>query len=138
MTYVYDDGGRAAAGFKSDKDCGIRAAAIALNIPYREAQRLLRAAAKRGKQGCGQISRGIYKEDFDSFLKAHGWAWHSAPKFEGRKARYSDLPKGRVIARMARHFAAVIGGDLRDTWDSSQKMVYGYWAETGSAQRKAK
>ena len=64
-----------------------------------------------------------------SALEKLGWVWHSAPKLEGRKARFSDLPNGRVIARMARHYAAVINGELNDTWDSSNKMVYGYWAK---------
>lgn len=129
MEYVYNDGGRVEAGFRSGTDCGIRAVAIACVVPYKEAQKILRFAAKKGKQGNGSISNGIYKEDMTSALKSIGWVWQSAPKFDGRKARYYDMPKGRVIVRMAKHFAAVIDGVLQDTWDSSEKMVYGYWKE---------
>ncbi len=127
--YIYDDGGREEAGFKSKGDCGIRAISIACEISYNESRKLLKEYAKRGKAQSGQISKGIYKEDLEAALNSIGWVWHSAPKFEGRKARYNDLPKGRVIARMAKHYAAIIDGDLRDSWDSSHKMVYGYWRE---------
>lgn len=126
--YKYNDGGRTEAGFKSEHDCGIRAVAIACELSYNEARALLKRSSKLGKMGSGQISKGIYKEDMTHALRTIGWRWCPAPKFEGRKARYSDLPKGRVIARMAKHYVAVVNGEIHDTWDSSQKMVYGYWS----------
>jgi hypothetical protein len=39
------------------------------------------------------------------------------------------MPTGTVIARQASHYVAVINGLAQDTWDCSQKMVYGYWAK---------
>ncbi len=125
--YKYDDGGRSESGLKSKTDCGIRAVSIACEIPYQEARTLLKEFAARGKQGSRAISRGMYKEDMDTALRSIGWVWKSAPKFDGRKARYADLPHGRVIARMAHHYAAVVDGVLLDAFDSSHKMVYGYW-----------
>lgn len=127
--FRYNDGGRSKTGSKSDTDCGIRALAICCGVDYKTSQKILRKAAKNGKNGSGQISKGIYKEDMDSALITLGWKLRPAPKFSGRKARYSDLPKGRVIARMAGHFAAVVDGVLEDTWDSRDKMVYCYWSE---------
>lgn len=125
--YIYNDGGCSAAGFKTTTDCGIRALAIACELSYQDARKILKKAAKSGKMGNGQIAKGIYTEDFNSALESLGWKKVSAPKFTGRKARCDDLPKGRVIANMARHFAAVIDGRIHDTWDSSEKMVYNYW-----------
>jgi len=127
---VYDDGGRKVAGFKTQTDCGIRAVAVACGLPYKQARKLLQEHARKGKAGNGAIARGIYKEDMTSALESLGWVWRSAPKFTGRKARYTDIPRGRVIVRMARHYAAVIDGNLHDTWDSSRKMVYGYWEKS--------
>lgn len=127
--YKYDDGGRSEAGMKSLSDCGIRAVAIACGMDYQAARKLLKEYAAKGRQGNRAISRGIYKEDMEAALNSIGWKWYPAPKLAGRKARYSDLPKGRYIARMARHYAAVIDGELRDSWDSSGKMVYGYWGK---------
>lgn len=126
--YTYDDGGRVAAGMKSQGDCGIRAIAIAVGMEYHTARKFIKEFAKVGKQGNGQISQGIWKEDMTSALKSIGWVWCSAPKFEGRKARYSDIP-GTAILRMARHYSTVKDGTLYDSWDSSHKMVYGYWAK---------
>lgn len=127
--FIYNDGGRALAGVKTQTDCGIRAMAVACQITYNEARERLKDASAIGKLGSRAIARGIYKEDMTSALKLLGWVWHSAPRIEGRKARYIDLPKGRLIARMSKHYAAVIDGELHDTWNSSRKMVYGYWAK---------
>jgi len=128
--YIYNDGGREAAGMKTKTDCGIRAVAIACEMTYSEARLLLKDASAVGRKGSRAIARGIYKEDLTFALKELGWEWRPAPKFDGRKARCSDMPKGeRVIVRMAKHFAAVIDCQIHDTWDSSQKMVYGYWTK---------
>ena len=127
MAYTYNDGGRAEAGFKGVMDCGVRAYAVALQVPYKEARRILKKHTKAGMAGDGALSKGIFKKDYDSALKAAGWEWHKAPTFPGRKARHYDMPKGRVIVKMAKHFAAVVDGELQDVFDSSDKMVYGYW-----------
>jgi len=126
-SFVYNDGGRSEAGFKTQTDCGIRAVAIACDISYKDARGILKKAAKNGKQGNGQIANGIYKEDLNTALETLGFKWSPAPKFEGRKAKHYDLPKGKVIAKMSKHFVAVIDNVIHDTWDSSEKMVYGYW-----------
>ena len=128
MSYQYNDGGARAAGRKGNTDCGIRSVAIACDMDYMDAVKLLKEFAKRGKAGSAAIAKGIYKEDLDAALRSIGWTWHSAPKFDGRKARYSDI-EGTAILRMASHFSVVIDGVLHDTWDSSNKMVYGYWSK---------
>jgi hypothetical protein len=126
--FQYNDGGRSAAGFKGKSgDCGVRAMAIACEIPYKEARARCKEASAVGRMGSKSIARGIYKEDMTAALAKLGWVWRSAPKIEGRKARCSDMPKGRVIARMSHHFVAVIDGVAHDSFDSTNKMVYGYW-----------
>lgn len=130
-SYVYNDGGRADAGLKTQTDCGIRAVSIACGISYSESRAMLKTASKNGKLGSRAIARGIYKEDLSSALEELGWHWKSAPKISGRKARCSDFSsEGTIIARQARHFVAVIDGVPHDTWDSSEKMVYGYWQKS--------
>jgi len=134
MTYQYTDGGRVEAGFKSLGDCGIRAVAVACEMSYQDARKLLKEYANKGRQGSRAISHGIYKNDMDAALRSIGWQWNQAPKFKGRKARYSDIP-GRAILRMAKHFSVVIDGTLYDSWDSSHKMVYGYWSKRMSRKQ---
>jgi len=129
MTYQHNDGGRALAGYKgSAGDCGARAIAIALGMDYKTAYNLLAEANK--KAGNAKSARnGISKEIYSDVLKTLGWVWISAPKFEGRKARCSDMYPGTVIARQAGHYVAVINGIPQDTWDCSHKMVYGFWVK---------
>jgi hypothetical protein len=81
-------------------------------------------------QGAGSVLPPDIKKVYIPFLEQQGWKWVSAPKFEGRKARCSDMPKGVVIARQAHHLVAVIDGVPNDTFNPSHKMVYGYWAKT--------
>ncbi len=141
MNFIFNDGGRKEAGYKgSAGDCGARAMAIALGMDYKSAYNLLAKANK--EMGFAKSARnGIHKNIYDSVLNKLGWKWVSAPTFKvldgyknsegkilfGRKAKCSDMPAGIVIARQAGHFVAVINGIPNDTFDSSQKMVYGYW-----------
>ena len=129
ISYLYNDGGRKASGRKgSARDCGCRAMAIATGKSYDECYKML-ADQNHKSRGKRTARNGILKKDYDKVLNQIGWEWCSAPKFEGRKARHYDMPSGVVIARMARHFVAVIDGVVHDTWDSTEKMVYGYWAK---------
>ena len=126
--FVYNDGGREASGRKGTAgDCAARAMAIALDLDYDDCYKAL-AQANKNSGRPKSVRSGIMRGDFNVVLVEHGWVWHQAPKFHGRKARCSDMPAGRVIARQARHFVAVIDGVPQDIFDSSDKMVYGYWS----------
>ncbi len=124
--FIYNDGGRSASGRKGEaRDCGVRAMAIALGLPYDQCYRELAQANKEA--GYKKSARdGLYKDVYEKVLNKHGWFWKPAPKFEGRRAKAADT-EGVCIARMARHFCAVIEGVPQDTFDSSEKMVYGIW-----------
>lgn len=125
-TYSYNDGGRAASGRKGKTgDCGVRAMAIALGIDYDLAYREL-AEANRQFGFAKSARNGLHRNVYDQVLARHGWIWTPAPRLVGRKARCSDLA-GTVIARQAHHYVAVIDGIPQDVFDSSMKMVYGYY-----------
>lgn len=128
MSFNFNDGGRALAGFKGTAgDCGVRAVAIAFGLDYKEVYKELAQANK--DFGFSKSARnGLHKNVFESVLNRYGWVWHKAPTFVGRKARCSDLI-GTVIAKQAHHYVAVIDGVPNDIFDSSNKMVYGYWAK---------
>lgn len=126
--YIETDGGRAAAGFKGHTgDCGVRAMAIALGLDYKDCYKEL-AQAHKECTGEKTARKGIHKSIFNDVIRKYGWVWHSAPKFNGRKARAIDMPKGPVIAQMRNHYAAVIDGTVCDSWNSTNKMVYGFWS----------
>ncbi len=128
MKFVFNDGGRASTGRKGTAgDCAVRSMAIALNLSYDDCYKEIATANKNF--GFAKSARnGVMKNVFDHVLKQHGWIWHPAPKFVGRKARCSDI-SGTVIARQAGHYVAVIDGVPQDIFDSSDKMVYGYWVK---------
>ena len=129
VDFIYNDGGRIASGRRGVAgDCAVRAMAIALELDYDACYKEI-AQANKDNGRAKSVRNGVMKDVYSAVLKHHGWVWHPAPKFKHVKARAEDMPDGVVIARQARHFVAVIDGAVQDIWNSSQKMVYGYWAK---------
>jgi hypothetical protein len=140
IPWVYDDGGRADAGFKGKAgDCVARAIAIAAAIPYREVYDRLaqetgaQRAGKRGKRSAS-AREGINtkRKWFKDYMASLGFVWTPTMQIgAGCKVhlRSDELPDGRLIVSTARHYVAVIGGVVRDTFppDHDAICVYGYW-----------
>lgn len=137
--YQYDDGGRAAAGFRGTTgDCSCRAIAIALELPYREVYDALNEAAKtwerprRGKRR-SSARTGVAMETLKRFLADRGWQWIPTMRIgQGCRVhlRAEELPTGRIIARVSKHLVAVVDGTIHDNHDPSRggtRCVYGYW-----------
>ena len=144
MQFVYDDGGRAEAGYKGDADdCVVRAIAIATGKPYQEVyddlfelNRLNNKNPRRCSPRDGNTTRKVY----DAYLASLGWEWTATMQIGSGcqvHMRQDELPSGRIIVRLSRHLAAVIDGVLHDTHDCSRggtRCVYGYWQEAGRGE----
>lgn len=147
--YRYDDGGRAAAGFKGEApgDCVTRAIAIATGMPYREVYDLVNATAKelaaqyprtiKLRKGESAARNGVPDRRITAKVIADlGWRWHPTMTIgQGTTVhlRREEVPGGRVIVRVSKHLVAVIHGVIHDTFDPSRdgtRAVYGYWTET--------
>ena len=149
MEFVYDDGGRSRY-FEAEHvgDCVCRAIAIATGRDYREVyddlNRLAKQEhAKKGKAKNGRARRarssardGVYTATAKKLLEQeYGWEWHPTMGIgTGCRVhvREDELPYGRLILNLSRHFAAVIDGELHDTYDCSRggtRCVYGYWTK---------
>ena len=144
MRWVYDDGGRAAAGFRGwTGDCVTRAIAIATELPYRDAYDLINTAAlderprtrRDGSLGRRSSARlGVARLTTRRLLADLGWNWTATMGIgTGCKVHLRDgeLPGGRIIVRLSGHVSAVVDGVIRDTLDPSRggtRCVYGYWA----------
>ena len=131
-SWIYSDGGQAAHRSLRSGYCAVRALVHATGMKWKDAEQHLRRFAIEGKARDGRLSSGMFKEDFSAALAALGWHWQSTTKIEenGRKRqpRPRDIAdQGQVIASQARHFCFVDHGVVKDIWDSSEKMVYGYW-----------
>lgn len=135
MSFVFDDGGREAAGFRGDTgDCAARAMSIALGLPYADVYaELADANAEAGR--ARSMRYGIYRKAYDAVLARHGWQWVPTMRVgEGCRVhlRADELPAGRIIARVSKHFCAVIDGVVHDTQDPARggtRCVYGYYTK---------
>lgn len=145
MKHIYHDGGRAAAGFKGvARDCLVRALAITTGRPYQEVYDAVNAesakervsATKRLKSSARD---GVFMATAKRVVANMGGTWvaTSGPG-AGFKAhmRPDELPAGRIIVRVSKHYAAVIDGVLYDNHDCTRggtRGVYGYWSFPGVA-----
>lgn len=139
MRFVYDDGGRAAAGYTGTSgDCVVRAIAIATQIPYQIVYNGINLAAvgeRRGKRkrGVSSARNGVYKPTYRRFLHALGWSWQPTMQIGSGctvHLRDNELPSGRLIVSVSKHLVAVLDGVLHDLDDPSRdgtRCVYGYF-----------
>ena len=77
MDFVYNDGGRAAAGYKGRAgDCAVRAIAIATPKPYQEVYDAINAVALAEKVRKGRRSSarsGVSRTTYERYLCGLGW-----------------------------------------------------------------
>jgi hypothetical protein len=139
MNWVYDDGGRKAAGFLGKAgDCVTRSIAIATRLPYSHVYALLNEQARRELPTGGRRSsarNGVFRHTCQQVLEALGWRWVPTMKI-GAGCRVhlkaAELPAGRLIVRCSKHTTAVIDGIIHDTYDPSRagtRCVYGYFTK---------
>lgn len=130
--FEYDDGGRAAAGFRGDAgDCVTRAIAIATEQPYRvvydtldglcqDAARLkFRIDGSNIKRRAGART-GIPRKLYEAYLRELGWIFHPTMSIGSgcqMHLRAEELPAGRLIIRVSKHIVAMIDGVIHDTAD---------------------
>ena len=133
MKWVYDDGGRAAAGYKGKAgDCVCRAIAIATERPYQEVYDLINEFAKserkgKRKRGISSARTGVYKQTIKKVMEHYGWIWIPTMKVgQGCKVHLNEkeLPSGRLVVSVSKHETAVIDGVIHDTYDPNDRGVY--------------
>jgi len=133
--WTFNDGGRAAAGYHgSTRDCVTRAVAIASGLPYKEVYKAL-AEVNKAAKGKKSARNGIHTTSrlFKDYMSSIGFKWVSTMGIgTGCKVhlKADELPSGKIIVKVTRHFTAVIDGIINDTYDCSRngtRCVYGYW-----------
>lgn len=152
MPFVHDDGGRAAAGYRGGaRDCVARSIAIATGLPYQQVYDGLNEAGKgerRGsrKSGVSSARAGVYKATIHRYLTSLGWQWRPTMRIGSGCTVHlapGELPDGRLIVSLSKHYTAVVDGTVHDTHDpqratlvyengehirTAQRCVYGYWS----------
>lgn len=131
--WVYDDGGRAAAGYRGHADdCVCRAIVIAAQLPYQQVYEDL--AHRNAAAGKARSARdGVLPKVIRAWFADNGWLWTPTMQIgSGCQVHLlaDELPPGRIVARLSRHLVAVVDGVVRDTHDPSRdgtRCVYGLW-----------
>lgn len=135
--FVYDAGGRKAAGFKgAARDCVCRAVAIASGLDYASIYAALARGNGQQRGGCPATVRlGINAKRawFKDYMRSLGFFWTPTVQIGTGCTVHllaDELPSGRLVVSLSCHYAAVVDGILHDTHDSSRsgsRCVYGYW-----------
>jgi hypothetical protein len=147
--FVKDDGGRAMAGYNGTTgDCACRALAIVTGMGYQTAYDLINTWAvreRRGKRkrGISNARTGVYSTTFRKIMESLGWQWVPCMGIgTGCKVHLSasELPSGRLLVCVSKHYTAVIDGVIHDIYDPRRsengratRCVYGYYIK-GPAQ----
>lgn len=167
LPYVFNDGGRAAAGFTgSAGDCVVRAVAIATEQPYLQVYEDLSTITRNERRTkrtrpASSARDGVYtnRKAFKDYMARLGWFWTPTMRIgSGCKVHLApgELPGGRLVVAVSRHYTAVLDGVVHDTYDPQREVhelrsmplsdgrsiavptghvirrcVYGYWQRRG-------
>ena len=142
MQYNFNDGGRSATKFTGKQDAGdcvTRSIAIASGLPYMEVYNALSEGCKNQRTKKSASARnGVYtkRKWFKDYMRSIGFEWTATMQIgSGCKVHLRDgeLPAGRLVAAVSKHYTAVIDGVINDNHDPQRdgsRCVYGYWRKT--------
>ena len=155
MSYQFNDGGRKEAGYKGKAgDCVCRAICIVTGKPYDEVYKRLaqgtgsQPSGKRGKRSASARNGiSVTRKWFKDYMAELGLTWVPTMGIgTGCKVHLtaSELPLGRLIVSVSKHYTTMIDGVIHDTFDPrretyiteadgstrvSRRCVYGYWVK---------
>lgn len=133
MHVVIDDGGRADAGFRgSTGDCVTRAIAIVAGLPYREVYEALsegcraqRVTKRAGRRASSRNGVSTTRKWFRDYMARLGFEWVPTMRIGSCCQVHladGELPGGRLIVALSKHYTAVIDGVIHDTHDPQREM----------------
>ena len=141
-TFIFNDGGRAEAGYKGQTgDCVCRSICIVTGKPYDEVYQVLaegnftQRKSKHSKKGKRTAANGINtkRKWFNEYMLSLGFKWVPT-MFVGvgckMHLKKEELPTGKIICNVSKHFVAVVDGVINDIYDCSRegtRCVYGYY-----------
>jgi hypothetical protein len=144
MKWIYDDGGREKAGYQGKAgDCACRAIAIVTGLPYQEVYDEINHYGEnyertgKRKRGKSNARTGVYKSCVKNIMERYGYVWHPTMLIgQGCKVhlKKDELPMGRILCNVSKHYVAVVDGVIYDTHDPSRngnRCVYGYYMKRG-------
>lgn len=132
MRVVVNDGGRSAAGFEGRTGDGVtRSIAIVTGLPYREVYEALSAGCHKQRVTkrtgrCGSARNGVntHREWFLEYMSSLGFRWVPTMRIgSGCQVHLAEgeLPSGRLIVAVSKHYTAVLDGVIHDTHDPQRE-----------------
>ena len=133
MQFIYDDGGRAAAGFKGKTGaCVARSIAIAGGLAYADVYAALangmgKQRVSRGGKSKGATARkgiSVSRKWFKDYMASIGATWTPTMTIgSGCKVHLvaDELPAGRIICQVSKHYTAVVDGVIHDTFNPADR-----------------
>lgn len=126
--FIRNDGGRAAAGYKgSAGDCVTRSVAIASGRPYQEVYDALSAGSQAqrktkhsGPKASARDGVNTNRKWFKDYMAGLGFRWVPTMQIgSGTKVHLAadELPAGRLIVSVSKHYTAMIDGVIHDNHD---------------------
>lgn len=101
-----------------------------MNFPERKRER--RSSRKRGTSSA---RNGVHGATMRRYMESIGWRFVPTMTIgSGCKVhlRADELPSGRIVCNVSKHYVAVIDGVIHDTHDPSRdgtRCVYGYYTQ---------
>ena len=135
MEYIYNDGGRSKYFKGKANDCVCRAISIASNRDYKEVYDSLKKALGTPRNGVFTTNKA-----FKDWMVANGFVWTPCSGIGVKTSVHfieGELPKGRLVCSVTKHYVAVVDNKVYDTWDSRYnsfnevRRIYGYWEYKG-------
>lgn len=150
MKVIFNDGGRKAAGYEGlAGDCVARSIAIVAQLPYQQVYDALaevnaitpqsKSRRKRGRHlGRRTAAHGIFTQSvhFKRYMKSLGFVWTPTMGIgTGCKVHLAkgELPMGRLIVKVSRHYTAVIDGVIHDTFNPQRSDSWSFEPDVGQA-----
>ena len=138
MKYEHNDGGRKKAGYTgSAGDCFVRALAIVTGKSYKEIYDSVNLATTQERDRKGNrksnARTGVTGKLARRVAAVYGGSWVPTMQIgQGCKVhlKADELPEGRLMVSLSKHYAAVIDGVVLDNHDPRRegtRCVYGYW-----------
>lgn len=140
LEFCYNDAGRGRD--KKVGDCVARAISIASGLDYSEVWEALtfgnanqRMTKRTPKNAHRNADTGVLvkRKWFRDYMNSLGFEWTPTMQVgSGCKVhlRKGELPDGRLVVSVSRHYVAVIDNVIYDIYDPSRngnRCVYGFW-----------
>ena len=137
--WEWNDGGRAEAGFRgSTHDCVTRAVGIATEKNYREVYTAFSKESRCDSRAwVPRKGIDVRRKWFKEYMNAIGWTWVPTMGIGtgcSVHLRADELPRGRLVVLVSKHYTTMIDGVVHDRFDPSRngkRCVYGYWMKEG-------